>query len=147
MKLSDKWLRRFWELANQIASWSKDHVRGVGAVLVSPDMRQVSWGFNGFPQGIADRPEILHDPMAKLAHMVHAELNAILNARRDVSGWTIFVTQHPCHECAKAIIQAGLARVVCPEPKWEGSKWHGSHREAVRLLEEAGVLVSRPPAN
>lgn len=139
-----KWRERFWSLAVEVATWSKDPQRGVGALLVSPDMRQVSWGFNGFPQGIADTPALLGDSQAKLERMVHAELNVILNARRDVSGWTLYVTQHPCNHCALAIIQAGIAVVVCPEPKGLESKWCVSHRIAAGLLEEAGVLVIRP---
>ena len=139
-----KWRSRFWDMACLVSTWSKDPQRGVGALLVSPDMRQVSWGFNGFPQGIADDPALLHDSQAKLERMVHAELNVILNSRRDVSGWTLYVTQHPCNHCALAIIQAGISMVVCPEPKPITSKWHVSHQIAAGLLEEAGVLVRRP---
>lgn len=140
----DKWRSRFWALACQVGTWSKDPERGVGALLVSPDKRQVSWGFNGFPQGISDSPDLLCDSHAKLERTVHAELNVILNSRRDVSGWTLYVTQHPCNHCALAIIQAGISVVVCPEPKGLESKWCVSHRIAASLLEEAGVLVIRP---
>lgn len=136
----DKWLWRFYSVAEQVSEWSKDPKRGVGALLVSPDKRQMAWGFNGFPEGIEDDWRLHHDVL-KQTHMVHAELNAILNARRDVAGWTIFVTQHPCHECAKAIIQVGIIMIVCPAPKGEESKWHTSHELAHRLLEEAGVSV------
>lgn len=142
--MNEKWIARFWRMAVEVSTWSKDPDRGVGALLVSPDRRQVSWGFNGFPIGIADDPALLGDSQAKLERTVHAELNAVLNAKRDVSGWTLFVTQHPCHHCALAIVQSGVAVVVCPPPKGLESKWCVSHSVAASLLEEAGVQVVRP---
>lgn len=133
------WQMRMMGLAELVAVWSKDPKRGVGAVIVSSDTRQVCWGFNGFPVGIADRPLRLSVDETKLQTTVHAELNAIINARRDLSGWHLFVTDFPCHECAKAIIQAGIARVVVPHPPRPDSKWHRSHQVALSLLHEAQV--------
>ena len=48
----DKWDRRFLELADQIATWSKDPNRGVGAVIVSGAKQIVATGFNGLPRGV-----------------------------------------------------------------------------------------------
>ncbi len=143
------WAQRFFELAHVVAGWSKDPECKVGAVLVSPDKRQASWGFNGFPASIEDTDVRLMTSDLKLEYMVHAELNAILNARRDVSGWWMFVTQHPCQNCAKAIIQAGIEVVVCPPPKKFPSKWMVQHQLAESTMTEAGLHIQhmKPPSS
>jgi dCMP deaminase len=55
----------------------------------------------------------------KYPFVCHAELNAILNSNiGNLSGCTIYVTLFPCNECAKAIIQCGIKRVVYAENKY-----------------------------
>jgi dCMP deaminase len=137
----DKWDARFLGIARrEVAAWSKDPNEGVGCVLVSPDRRQLAVGYNGLPQGVADTAERLDDRELKNQLTVHAELNAILNARTNLTGWTLYVTKHPCMACAKAVIQAGIARVVCAKSE-PFSNWRGEHDRAHRLLAEAGVDV------
>ena len=77
-----KWDRRFLELTDVIARWSKDPSRGVGAVIVSPSRQIVATGFNGLPRGIEDRPERLERPV-KYDLIVHAEMNAIVQCARN----------------------------------------------------------------
>ncbi len=134
----NKWDHRFYRTAQDVAKWSKDSEQHVGAVLVSPDGRQVSWGFNGLPKGVADTAERLGDRETKNRLTIHAELNAILNSRRDLSGWTLYVTKPPCVKCALAIIQAGVTCVVCP-PMCTSSRWCDDQNVAKGLLMEAGV--------
>ena len=133
-----KWDIRFLRIAKQqVAEWSKDPDKKVGCVIVSLDRRQLTMGFNGFPQGVEDTSDRLASKSIKNELMVHAELNAILNARIDLTGWTIYVTEPPCIECAKAIIQAGIARVVCP-PIHPDSHWSVDQIKAKHILIEAG---------
>jgi len=135
-----KWDKRFLRIAkNEIASWSKDPNEQVGCVIVSPDRRQFSPGYNGFPTGIKDSEERLKDKELKNALSVHAELNAILNSRTDLTGWTLYVTKAPCSKCALAIIQAGIVRVVCP-PIREDSRWAEDQKLARDLITEAGLV-------
>ena len=112
--MSEKWDVRFLDLADSIATWSKDPSRGVGAVIVS-SMRQVlATGYNGLPRGVEDHPERLERP-AKYDLIVHAEMNAIVQcARNGVSpiGATIYSTFSPCIHCSLSIVQAGISRVV-----------------------------------
>lgn len=134
-----KWDKRMFDLAkNEVATWSKDPEGGVGCVIVSPDKCQVTWGFNGFPRGIADTDRRLNDRGLKLSLMVHAELNALLNAKVDITGWTLYVTKAPCTECAKAIIQRGITRIFCPALR-PTSHWFRNQRDASFLLEEASI--------
>lgn len=134
------WQERFMRLAYEAASWSKDQDCAVGAVLVSPDNRRVSFGYNGFPRGIADTAERMADNVLKNSLTVHAEVNAILNYNGDVKGFTIYCTKAPCNVCAGFIIQAGIKQVVCP-PVRVNSKWTASSQLALEMFSEAGVNV------
>lgn len=139
------WDLRFLAVAGQVASWSKDPQAQVGALLVSPDRRAMSWGFNGFPVGFSDDDRLWRDD--KNDRMVHAELNAILNARRDLAGWTLYVTKFPCHNCALAVVQAGLVRVVTRPQGGATSKWAASHAMSRDILTEGGVALVVIPNN
>jgi dCMP deaminase len=129
-------------LAREFASWSKDPSTQVGCVIVRPGVRRTiaGHGYNGFPRGIADTPERLHDRAQKYPRVVHAELNAILNATDDLTDSTLYVWPiPPCTRCAGPIIQAGIKRVVAPQlPVPE--RWQDDMRMAADMLEEAGVL-------
>jgi dCMP deaminase len=134
-----KWDIRFLRMATRdVASWSKDPETQVGCVIVSPDRRQVTFGYNGLPKGVADTSERLGDKKTRNRLSVHAELNAILNSRLDLAGWTLYVTKAPCTQCALAIIQAGVTRVVSP-PATQDSSWYECQLEAEELLAEAGI--------
>jgi dCMP deaminase len=136
--LEDKWDVRFTKMAILVSTWSKDPDARVGAVIVSPSTKQLSTGYNGYVAGAADNYEGV-DVTRKNQHTVHAELNAILNARANVEGWTLYVTKFPCQECAKAIIQAGVTRVVT-RPPGQG-KWSGTQDRAEKELLAAGVEI------
>ena len=78
-------------------------------------------------------------------HYLHAEMNAILNALYNgssVKGSTIFVSGLPvCNECAKAIIQAGIKKVVMDTKLDPESKWCGPAKISMEMFKEAGVEV------
>lgn len=138
-----EWDYRFLKMAGEVAEWSKDPSRAVGAVLVSPDRRRLSVGYNGFPVGVADTAERLDDDSLRLALTIHAELNAILNAKCDTGGWTLYCTRSPCLDCAKSIVQAGIRRVVAL-PVGAGSKWAANCEVAANFMREAGLAVDAP---
>lgn len=133
-----KWDKRFMEMAVMVASWSKDPSTKVGAVIVDRNNRVVSLGYNGPPRGVEDDPSVDRD--TKLRRTIHAEKNAILFARGETSGCTIYVTHHPCGPCAAFITQAGIARVVIPVGESTLShRWAADICEAARTFEQAGV--------
>jgi len=134
------WHERFYALAQLAATWSKDPEVQVGCVIVSPDRRRFSFGYNGFPTGVAD-DDRLTSPQ-RLALMVHAELNAILNSAERLKGWKLYTTRQPCMECAKAIIQAGISEVYAPPLMKTSSKWCNA-QDAVMMLLEAGVKFAQ----
>lgn len=96
--------------------------RSVGAVIVR-DKRIIATGYNGAARGLAHCPEggPEHDwphGCMRAGHCIralHAEQNAILQAALTgvaCEGSTLYVTCQPCHNCAKMIINAGIARVI-----------------------------------
>jgi len=138
-----KWDVRFFEVAVLVSSWSKDPGTRVGAVLVN-DRRVLATGYNGFPSGIDDNPERYADREVKLAYTVHAEVNALLNAAKNgakTEGSTLYATFHPCVNCAAAIIQGGIRRVVCPSVESAPERWRNSFVRARDLMVEAHIEI------
>lgn len=140
-----EWDLRFLRQAVEVASWSKDPEVKVGAVLVSPDKRRFAVGYNGFPHGVTDTKDRLRGP-DRVALTAHAELNALLNAATDLDGWTLYCTRQPCIECAKAIIQSRVARVVCPALETTSS-WFDSCQKGATIMREAGIRVDLMESN
>lgn len=102
-------------LARFIAQWSKDPSTKVGCVIVDDMKRIVSTGFNGLASGVEDTIERLENRDIKYKMVVHAERNAIIDAKRNLSGMTAYVWPiMPCSECAAMIIQAGIGTVIAP---------------------------------
>lgn len=135
-----KWDARFIDLAKLVASWSKDPSTQVGAVIVDKDKRIVSTGFNGFPQGVDDEAT---DRDIKLLRTIHAEENALLFARRDVTGMTVYVTRPPCARCAAKLIQSGVSRVVYPLPPVDFvERWGDEMREANAMFSQVGTTIT-----
>lgn len=144
--MSALWNSRFLKLATHISTWSKDPAAQVGAVIVDPKRRIVSVGFNGFPQGVHDDAEIINnrqDKTVKLLRTIHAEENAILFARRDLDGCSIYVSYPPCAKCAAKIIQVGITDVysITPDAGFLAN-WKIELDQARSLFVEAAVRHS-----
>jgi len=139
----DKWDQRFYDLTAYIADWSKDPSTKVGAVIVDDRTKRiVSTGFNGFPQGVEDTTARLENREIKYEMVVHAEQNALVFAGPQAQGCSLFVNPlPPCARCAVIIIQAGIARVVCPRPDLSHEPWATQSRIAEEMFNEAGVKV------
>lgn len=131
------WDKRFLDLAEHVAQWSKDPRTKVGAVIADEKKRVVSIGYNGFPRGVDDTPDRYEDRPTKHLFVAHAERNALDNAPLMVDGCTLYVPLVPCNECAKSIIQKGIARVVSYTPERDGAgfNWHIT----ISMFVEAGV--------
>lgn len=137
-----KWDNRFINLAKHIArEWSKDPSTKVGCVIVK-DKRILGTGYNGFPRGIEDSPERYAHRPTKLNLVVHAEVNAILNAVISVKGADLYLWPfQPCSECAKFIIQSGIKRVFWPHQGASTALWSESMQSARDMFEEAGIIM------
>lgn len=139
----DKWDWRFIDLAKTVSSWSKDPRRKVGCVLVK-GKREISMGYNGFPEHLSDSLLRLNTPSFKDRVIIHAEWNAIINAAKfgvPVEGSSAYITYHPCSRCASVLIQAGVKRVVCPPPSYASEKWKDDFQISSDILVEADIPV------
>ena len=142
LTLSNKWDKRFLDLAEHIASWSKDPSKKIGAIAVGAQGQILSQGYNGFPRGISDSSDRYDDRTRKYELVVHAEMNVIYNASYNgvsLNGSTLYVHGLPaCSECAKGIIQVGIKRVVMREQEIP-VLWQQSWTKTEEMFNEAGV--------
>lgn len=119
--------------------WAKNSYctrRKVGALLVK-DRMIISDGFNGTPAGFEN---ICEDPSTGKTkpYVLHAEANAITKVAKsgnNSDGATLYVTDAPCVECSKLIIQAGIKRVVY--------MIEYSVKDGIELLRRAGIEVCK----
>ncbi len=137
--MSVKWDTRFLGLAAHISAWSKDPSSQVGAVITDGN-RIVSVGYNGFAAGVEDRTERLVDRNCKLNLTIHAEENAMIFAKRDLTRCTVYVTHPPCPRCASKLIQEEVGRIVCIAPSEDFlSRWADDLKLSYEMYQEAGV--------
>lgn len=145
-----KWDNRFLKLAKQVGTWSKDPNTQVGAVVIGHHGQILADGFNGFPRGVVDDGERLHNRKLKHMFVVHAEMNCIYNACHSgisLAGGVMFVSSSRgipiCSKCALGIIQVGIKRVVIESdgiPKDDQEKyWHDDWETSMMVFNEAGV--------
>lgn len=139
----EKWDKHFLGMACYMANMSRDPSTKVGAVITTADRNIVGVGFNGFPRRMFDDPELYADRSKKYPRIVHAEMNAVLNAGRPVVGCTIYVSPlPPCSKCALHLSQAGIARVVSAVPS-PGvlERWADDLKLSYEIFAECDVYV------
>ncbi len=145
MKRTDyiSWDEYFMGVAMLAAKRSKDPSTQVGACVVSQENIIISTGYNGMPKGCSDDefPWNRDGEQTKYPYVVHAELNAILNANgRDLRGSKLYVALFPCNECAKAIIQSGIREIVYLSDKYKDTMGNLASK---KMLDAAGVTYTR----
>ena len=136
------WDEYFMGIALLAAKRSKDPSTQVGACIVDKANVILATGYNGFPKGCSDDefPWDREGEITKYPYVVHAELNAILNAQgKDLRGSRIYVALFPCNECAKAIIQSGISEVVYLSDKYADTP---GVKASKLMLSTAGVKLT-----
>ena len=123
---------RYMRMAKIWAENSYCKRRQVGALVVK-DQMIISDGYNGTPSGFDN---VCEENNVTLPYVLHAEANAITKLARSSNnsdGATLYVTDAPCIECSKLIIQAGIKRVV----------YARNYRldDGIRLLKQANIEV------
>lgn len=132
------------DLALHVGGWSKDRSRQVGCIVVAPDNSIRSIGFNGFPRGLNDDHDARHERPNKYLWTEHAERNAIYAAARNgipLAGCRMYLPWFPCVDCARAVVQAGIAELICLEPDFTDPQWGEGFRVAIDLMAESGLIV------
>jgi dCMP deaminase len=138
------WDTYFINEAYLAALKSKDRSTQVGACIVGPDREIRSKGYNGPCRGMDDADEVLHAKPAKYFYAEHAERNAIYNAARigvSCKGCTLYVTNECCADCARGIVQAGIAEVVIHAECPPMTGWRESQDAALDIFRRCGVRV------
>ena len=136
MKPADKKTELDKRYLRMACIWSENSYckrRQVGALIVK-DKMIISDGYNGTPSGFENVCE--DENNVTYPYVLHAEANAITKIARsnnNSEGATLYVTDSPCIECAKLIMQAGIKRVV----------YSRQYRldDGLQLLKKAGIEV------
>lgn len=108
------WDEYFINMLDVVSLKSKDTTK-CSAIIVGPDHEIRSTGYNGFPRGFIDHDKEKWVKPEKYFWVEHAERNAIYNAARmgtSLLDCDIYVSHFPCVDCARAIIQSGITRVI-----------------------------------
>ena len=137
------WDEYFMGVALLAAKRSKDPNTQVGACIVDQNNVILTTGYNGFPQGCSDDefPWNREGEVTKYPFVVHAELNAILNASgKSLRGSKLYVDLFPCNECAKAIIQSGVSEIVYLSDKYADTP---GIKASKMMLTAAGVRLRK----
>lgn len=148
--------RNFLYRCEEVRSESFDPHRSVGAVIVSSDGLTVTDGTNKPPNELGFSRGELHaliarEPQSKYFLLEHAERNALSTARKSgqkLEGATIYCSLFPCADCARAIVSAGISRLVVPEQAFDpvrDIKWEDHYRYARTIFDRAQVRVDIAP--
>ena len=140
------WKEYFRNIVHQVKLKSKDKYTQIGAVIVGADNEIVSTGYNSFARGINDDVDERQERPEKYFWFEHAERNAIYNAARigvSTLGTTMYMTCGiSCADCARAIINSGISKIVLREGKGAtNQKWQESAERSIIMFKEAGVIV------
>ena len=141
---SEKWDRRFLELAAFVAQWSKDPSTKTGAAIVRPDKTVASIGYNGFAKGASDDPAIYADRKVKYDLIIHCEMNALIHSREPVEGYALYTWPFACCiRCAVAMLQAGIRDFVAPNPTEDAlTRWGDSFTMTRKHILDCGGKVT-----
>lgn len=136
-------VRKFLKLAFQIALESPDPSTQNGAVIYHPLIEWHSTGCNTFPFNVKITPERLERP-TKMHYIEHAERNAVYTAARlgrFTTGATMFCPWYSCSDCARAVVQAGISKVIGYKPMLDATpeRWLESVNTGIEIMKEGGV--------
>lgn len=129
----ERYDKAYLRLAREWAKLSHCRRRQVGALIVK-DGTIIADGYNGTPTGFENECED-EDGNTKW-YVLHAEANAILKVARttnNANGATLYLTNSPCKECSKLVLQAGIIRVVYMSEYKD--------RSGIDFLKKAGLEV------
>ncbi len=110
-----EWDEYFMSIAKVVATKSKDPSSKMGCVIVDAKKRVVSMGYNGMLQGADESKMTLSERPMKYYFAIHSEMNALIFARQDLTGCTIYNRVATCENCLKYCLQAGIKRFVYNE--------------------------------
>lgn len=140
------WDNRFISLCEFVAEWSEERGRKVGAVIVGQKNTILSIGYNGLPRGVSAIPDNRHsrENDEKYFWFEHAERNAIYNAARtgtSLENSRIYSSLFPCADCARAIVQSGIAELITRRPPVSEKHYGKSMDISSEIFNEASINI------
>lgn len=136
------WQDYFMNIAHSVATKSKDPSTKVGCVITDAENGPVSFGFNGFVAKSKESVMTYARPMKYLT-ILHAEENAILFAKRDLRGCTLYCTHYPCNGCLRLILQSGIRTIYYHDDSLT-KRFSKEQMEAInRLLQSTDVTIKK----
>jgi len=145
--MNNNWLKRWFDLADLVASWSKDRSRKCGCVVVDDRNNVLSLGWNGFPRGVNDDTDSRHERPEKYLWSCHSEENAVCNAAAKgipLLGGTMVVSAplFCCARCSRQIAQSGIGSVYTSvSPDFGDAHFGHEFSISMSILKEANVNV------
>ena len=136
-----KYDKYFMDIAERTSAMSHAEKKKVGCVITR-DNHIIAAGWNGMPSGFSNNCEYI-DENGKLKtrpEVIHAEVNAIYwCAKTEIitQNATCYITLSPCKNCALAIIQSGIKRVVYKE------MYDNNEKSGLDLLRQSGIIVEQ----
>ncbi|MDP6583782.1 MAG: deaminase, partial [Anaerolineales bacterium] len=144
-----RWDKYFLKMAELVASKSKDPSTQSGCVIVGPGHEIRSTGYNGLVRGARDDVPERNERPEKYLWYEHSERNAVFNAARSgiaLAGCTAYINWHPCSDCTRALIQAGVVRIVAFEtPDHLKDRWENHIEVSNQMMCEVGVVYIEYP--
>ena len=133
-------------IAETVATKSKDPSSKMGCVIVDTNKRVVSLGYNGMLQGADESKMTLSERPMKYYFAIHSEMNALIFAKRDLTGCTIYNKVATCENCLKYCLQAGIKRFVYKDLRVHSHSTDPNHSMTNPETDEAIVrlLASMP---
>lgn len=136
------WEEYYLNIAESVALKSKDPSTKVGCVLVSADNEPISFGYNGFIAG-CDESFMTFERPQKNYLSIHAEMNALIFAKKSLRGATAYVTHASCENCLKHLAQAGVKRIIYKRSNTNGNFLSGDILETIERIIKATNIEYR----
>ena len=146
MSKQSEWDDYFMKITEVVAEKSKDPSSKMGCVIVDTNKRVVSLGYNGMLQGADESKMTLSERPMKYYFAIHSEMNALIFAKRDLTGCTLYNRVATCENCLKYCLQAGITRFVYEELRVHSHSTDNAHSMSNIETDEAVIrlLASMP---
>lgn len=138
MRTVPTWNQYFINIAEVVATRSKDPNTQVGCLIINQNNHIVGTGYNGMIQGIEETETLWQRPI-KHDYVVHAEANAITHCLVPLKGNKLYCTLYPCKNCAKLIATAGLKSVFYKHHSLNGNDYLDTISQ--EIFAKAGIEV------
>lgn len=134
------WDEYFMEVAKTVAQKSKDPSTKVGCVIVTETNEPVSFGYNGFISK-CNEDFMTFDRPQKYFVTIHAEMNALIFAKRSLENCRVYITHLSCENCLKHLLQAGIREIIYDKTNTSGKMIDEEKLKAIiRMVKATGVV-------